>query len=191
LVPLFHLQIRLYNSPTECTTISGFNAFLNDNCFYNGNKGFAYQWPNVTFFDDAECSTEPTSESILPQTCNTVTQFPANTHVASQWALSDIPYEPTGLPTYAPTPMPTPAAYGPGYLYVNFYHDKGCTGEIVAVTGRPTDTCLVAYEDATSTTPTGSYKFTCYGGRSISPAFAYKSITLVTVVLLMPLQTRA
>ena len=53
-----------------------------------------------------------------------------------------------------------------GYVYVNFYEESGCTGNIVSVEGRPTNVCLQAYGDVNSATVTGSYIFTCAGGNS-------------------------
>jgi hypothetical protein len=158
---------RLYNSPTECTTISEFNSFADDTCFHQGNTGFAYQFPNVSFYSDPTCSTEPpTDTKVLPQTCTHVTAWPANTNVASQWSLSDIPFIPTAAPTTQPSAAPTPSAYGKGYLYVDLYENRGCSGAIRAVTGVPTETCLTSYDDDDSAEPTGSMKYTCYGCKS-------------------------
>ena len=159
----------LYNAPGECTTISAFESFMDDTCFHNGNNGFAYQWPNVTFYaGDSTCGTTPTQVESLPQSCQAVAQYPADIHVATQWSLSEIPFIPTMAPSAPPTALPTEAAYDKGFVYVNLYESSGCSGPIAAVTGRPTETCLVAYEDSNSATATGSYMFTCYGGKLYS-----------------------
>mmetsp|Transcript_125656 Transcript_125656/g.246258 ORF Transcript_125656/g.246258 Transcript_125656/m.246258 type:complete len:739 (+) Transcript_125656:70-2286(+) len=162
----------LYNTADACDTISTFNTFKDDTCFHNGNVGFAYQWPNVTVYDgDSTCSGEPTTNSALPQDCQLVTVFPADTKVASQWSYSDIPYVPTAAPTIPPTAAPTPAAYSAGYVYVNFYEERGCSGPVVAVTGHPTETCLMRYEDGSSSAATGSIKYTCYGDQSMTAEY--------------------
>lgn len=53
-----------------------------------------------------------------------------------------------------------------GFVYVNFYEEAGCVGNIVSVEGRQTGVCLQAYGDLNSATVTGSYIFTCAGGTS-------------------------
>ena len=54
--------------------------------------------------------------------------------------------------------------YTQGYVYMDFYAESGCSGNIVFVEGRPTNVCLQAYDDVNSATVTGSYIFTCAGG---------------------------
>ena len=52
-----------------------------------------------------------------------------------------------------------------GFAYVNFYAAAGCTGDIVASTGKPTNKCIISYSDFNSSTPTGSTKVTCNSGK--------------------------
>lgn len=145
--------------------IASFESFVNDYCYHNGNNGFSYEYPTLEFYqNNPACDGAPSSTQALPAGCQPVAEFPADTMVAAQWFFGYVPYIPSDAPTAAPTAMPTPESYSAGFLYANFYADHGCSGEVIAVAGRPTDTCLVAYEDATTAEPTGSYKFSCSGG---------------------------
>jgi len=51
-----------------------------------------------------------------------------------------------------------------GFAYVNYYGEAGCAGPIVASQGRPTNKCILLYDDYDSATPTGSTKITCNNG---------------------------
>jgi hypothetical protein len=53
-----------------------------------------------------------------------------------------------------------------GFVYVNFYSGKSCSGSIVAVDGHPTKTCIKTYQDEDSATATGSMMYTCSGGKA-------------------------
>lgn len=157
---------RLYDAPGVCDVKASFNSFQNDYCFHNGNNGFAYEYPTVNYYQgNPTCDGAPSTSQTVPTTCVPVAAYPADTLVASQFFYGYVPYVPSDAPTVSPTAAPTPESYSAGYVYANFYTGKGCTGDIVAVTGRPTDTCLVAYEDGTTAEPTGSYMFTCSGGK--------------------------
>lgn len=52
-----------------------------------------------------------------------------------------------------------------GFAYVNFYAAAGCAGPIVASTGKPTNKCIISYNDFSSDAPTGSTKVTCNNGK--------------------------
>lgn len=56
-----------------------------------------------------------------------------------------------------------------GFVYENFYSGKDCNGPIVAVTGHPTDLCLLTYQDINTGTPTGSVRYSCNSGASFAP----------------------
>ena len=73
-----------------------------------------------------------------------------------------------GMPSVVST-LDDVTVYNNGFAYVNFYSEKSCSGDIIAVAGKPTNVCIVAYEDDTSATPTGSYKYTCNAGESFFP----------------------
>lgn len=60
--------------------------------------------------------------------------------------------------------MDTNDVYPAGFAYENFYSGKDCSGPIVAVTGHPTDLCLMTYMDIDSGNPTGSVRYTCNAG---------------------------
>lgn len=157
----------MYDAPGTCDVIASFNSYQNDHCFHNGNNGFAYEYPNVQYYPgNPTCDGAPTETETLPDGCVAVAEYPANTAVATQWFYGYVPYVPSDAPTTSPTAAPTAESYDAGFLYANFYSGQGCQGEILAVVGRPTETCLVAYEDATTSEPSGSYKFTCSGGTS-------------------------
>lgn len=59
--------------------------------------------------------------------------------------------------------LAAPEVYSNGFVYVNVYDDNTCDGNIISVSGRPTNVCLLAYEDASSAEPTGSYRYSCDG----------------------------
>lgn len=65
-----------------------------------------------------------------------------------------------------PPNMDTNPVNPAGFVYENFYSGKDCNGPIVAVTGHPTDLCLLTYQDIDNGTPTGSVRYTCNAGRS-------------------------
>lgn len=59
--------------------------------------------------------------------------------------------------------LAAPEVYSNGFVYVNVYDDNACNGNVISVSGRPTNVCLLAYEDESSATPTGSYRYSCDG----------------------------
>jgi hypothetical protein len=67
------------------------------------------------------------------------------------------------LPTVVDT-LDDAEIYNNGFVYVNVYDSNACQGNIVSVSGRPTNVCLMAYEDTSSAEPTGSYRYSCSSG---------------------------
>jgi hypothetical protein len=67
------------------------------------------------------------------------------------------------LPTVVDT-LDDAETYNNGFVYVNVYDSNACQGNIVSVSGRPTNVCLKAYEDTSSAEPTGSYRYSCSSG---------------------------
>lgn len=72
-------------------------------------------------------------------------------------------------------------------MYVNFYEEAGCTGNIVTVEGRQTGVCMQAYGDVNSATVTGSYIFTCAGGMPflVIVCSVWKSLSLPSLYKVM------
>jgi hypothetical protein len=69
------------------------------------------------------------------------------------------------LPTSVDT-LDDADTYNNGFVYVNVYDSNACQGNIVSVSGRPTNICFKAYENTSSADPTGSYRYSCNeGGR--------------------------
>jgi len=52
-----------------------------------------------------------------------------------------------------------------GFVYANFYGAAGCSGPVIAASGRLTNQCIIAYENHNSSVATGSYKYTCADGK--------------------------
>jgi hypothetical protein len=50
---------------------------------------------------------------------------------------------------------------GPGYAWANLYQSKNCQGVVGAQEGFPTNVCLMLYENATNSDPTGSFMYKC------------------------------
>ena len=48
-----------------------------------------------------------------------------------------------------------------GFVYANFYGAAGCSGPVIAASGRLTNQCIISYDDHNSSVATGSYKYTC------------------------------
>jgi hypothetical protein len=67
------------------------------------------------------------------------------------------------LPTSVDT-LDDVVTYNSGFVYVNVYDSNACQGNIVSVSGRPTNICLKAYENTSSADPTGSYRYSCNEG---------------------------
>lgn len=64
--------------------------------------------------------------------------------------------EPSAAPTVYPTPSPSQSE---GWMYLRQYDSESCGGEIVSVSGIPTNICMVEYDENQS--PSGSRKFVC------------------------------
>lgn len=79
---------------------------------------------------------------------------------------------------HPPPNMDTMDVIPAGFVYENFYSGKDCNGPIVAVTGHPTDLCLLTYQDIDNGTPTGSVRYSCNAGASFCCLFylRYKGI---------------
>jgi hypothetical protein len=80
------------------------------------------------------------------------------------------------LPTIVDT-LDDAETFSNGFVYVNVYDSNACQGDIVSVSGRPTNICLKAYENISSADPTGSYRYSCNeGGRYL----VFNQVGLVT-----------
>jgi hypothetical protein len=144
------LLLSQYDSPTSCgATYEQFESYLPGVCFplsptssikYSGID--SYKYPNTN------CVEQPVVTR-LPTNCAPVTVYPndAVNSVASKWTLGG--QVQTGL------------FNGPGYAWANLYQSKNCQGVVGAQEGFPTNVCLMLYENATNSDPTGSFMYKC------------------------------
>lgn len=160
----FTTQIN-YDSPTTCAaTIEQFKSYLNDECISIAGTYSKYNFPTKTSYASAGC-TGATTTTNLSATCEPVTTYPVgdNNHLASKWTADSV--------------ISTGLLYPAGFVYVNFYDMTNCVGSPIAATGRPTNKCIVSYDDPNSNTPTGSYMYTCNEGTAYTQQYSDTACT--------------
>jgi hypothetical protein len=107
-----------------------------------------YDAANAYKYPTDDCTGTPVVTA-LNQACAPVTVYPndAVNNVASKWTLG--------------AQVQTGLFNGPGYAWANLYQSKNCQGVVGAQEGFPTNVCLMLYENATNSDPTGSFMYKC------------------------------
>lgn len=111
-------------------------------------------------YTTSDCTGTASETTALSQTCVPVTEYPVVgfDNVAYKWDYGVVD---------------TGATFADGYVWVDLYQTKDCVGTVKAQQGHPTNKCLLLYANATSSTATGSYMYTCNNGKALFTLFFY------------------
>ena len=112
----------------------------------------------VTMYTTSDCIGTASETTTLSQTCVPVTEYPVVgfDNVAYEWDYGIVD---------------TGATFADGYVWVDLYQTKDCVGTVKAQQGHPTNKCLLLYANASSSTATGSYMYTCNNGKALFTVF--------------------